>query len=61
MRVQSFIGKVTVEGLGQMDDHINHWIEEHNVEPKMIKQSFGYERARESSQQEPVVVVTVWY
>jgi len=27
----------------------------------MIKQPFGYERARESTHQEPVVVVTVWY
>ena len=61
MRVQTFVGKVNIEFLQQMDDHINNWLAEHNVEPKIVKQSFGYERCRESNTQEPVIVVTIWY
>ena len=61
MRVQSFVGKVTMEALSQMDEHINHWFEEHSVEPKMVKQSFGYERGHQAGQQKPVIAVTVWY
>ncbi len=61
MRVQTFIGKVTMDGLGLMDEHINRWLEQHNVEPKLVKQSFGYERPQQQGQQEPVIVVTVWY
>jgi hypothetical protein len=61
MRVQTFIGKVTMDGLNLMDEHINKWLEEHNVEPKLVKQSFGYERPQLQGQQEPVIIVTVWY
>ncbi len=61
MRVQTFLGPVSMESLQQMDEHVNDWLANHNVEPKHIKQSFGYENARESNRQEPVVIVTVWY
>ncbi|MCC6155504.1 MAG: hypothetical protein IT367_17175 [Candidatus Hydrogenedentes bacterium] len=61
MRVQTFLGRVSTESMQQMEEHINDWLTEHNVEPKHIKQSFGYERANQSSVQEPVIVVTVWY
>ena len=61
MRVQSFIGKVSMEGLRQMDDHINHWLERHQVEPKKVTQCFGSEKHREANSEEPVVVTSVWY
>ena len=61
MRVQTFLGRVSTESMQQMEEHINDWLTEDNVEPKHIKQSFGYERANQSSVQEPVIVVTVWY
>ncbi len=61
MRVQTFIGKVTMESLQMLDGHINQWLAQHNIEPKMIKQSFGYDRTREATQEEPVLVITIWY
>ncbi len=61
MRVQTFLGKVSVEALHQMDEHINHWLETHEVEPRRITQTFGYERTRDGGAQEPVVVTSVWY
>lgn len=61
MRVQTFVGKVSMESLQQMEEHINHWLAEHSVEAKHIKQSFGYERGHQSGVQEPVIVITVWY
>ena len=61
MRVQTFLGKVSMEALEQMDKHINRWLETHGVEPKHINQSFGYEHQREGGTQEPVILTSVWY
>ena len=61
MKVQTFRSKVSSETLQQMDLHINEWMEENNIQPKFINQSFGYEIHRQSGVQEPVVVISVWY
>jgi len=61
MRAQSFVGKVSMEGLKLMDEHINHWLEKHSVEPKMINQVFGSERHHHHDMEESVMVTTIWY
>jgi len=61
MRVQTFVGKVTFEALQQMDEHINQWMATHNIEPKMVTQSFGYDKPREACQEEPALVTSIWY
>jgi len=61
MRVQTFVGKVSIEGLRQMDDQINQWIEAHNVEPRFTNQTFGCEHHREVLCEEPVVITSIWY
>ncbi len=61
MRVQTFLGKVTVESLHQMDQHINAWLESHAIQPKHITQSIGYEKMKEGGSAEPVVVTSIWY
>jgi len=61
MRVQTFVGKVSIESLRQLDEHINHWLETHEVEPKHVSQTFGYGAHREASTQEPVIITTIWY
>ena len=61
MKVQSFLGKVTIEGLHQMDHHINEWLKRRRVTPLHIKQSFGSEKFHDGRNQEPIVVITVWY
>jgi hypothetical protein len=61
VRIQTFIGKVSVEALHQMDSTINHWMEANHVEPKFVHQNFGYERHNEVASQEPVVVTSIFY
>jgi hypothetical protein len=61
MRVQTFMSRVSVDALHQMDQHINDWLATHEVEPKMVSQSFGQDKARDGGVQEPIVVVSVWY
>ena len=61
MRVQTFLGKVTVDALRQMDDNINQWLEAHQTKPLVITQTFGYERHHDGGAQEPVVITSVWY
>ena len=61
MRVQTFIGKSSTEGLHQMDEHINHWLETHDIEPKLVTQSYGCGNHHEVSSQEPVIVTSIWY
>lgn len=61
MRVQTFVSKIGVDTLHEMDDHINRWIEEHNVEPKLVTQACGNAPARDVQSEEPVVITSIWY
>lgn len=61
MRVQSFLGKVSVEALHQMDQHINQWMESHGVEPKLVSQSFGFDKGKDGGANEPILVISIWY
>lgn len=61
MRVQSFIGKVSIAGLQQMDLQINEWLERHPVKIMQVKQSFGTDIHHDGRGREPIVVITVWY
>ena len=60
MRVQTFIGKSSNEGLHQMDEHINEWLKRTGVTPAFVKQSAGNERYH-GGEDEPIVVVSIWY
>lgn len=60
IRMHSFLGKVNIEGLHMMDDHVNEWLKRHQVTPIHIKQSFGSER-HHGAEAEPILVITVWY
>ena len=61
MKVQTFVGKVSVDTLKQMDEHINEWLAKHNAELKYVTQTFGNERHSHHSELEPVVITSVWY
>jgi len=61
MQVQTFLGKVSMDSLRHMDEHINEWLEAHRVEPNAIQQTFGYERHGDGDKQEPVIITSVWY
>ena len=61
MHVQSFIGKVSITGLQQMDHQINEWLDRTHVKPIQIKQSFGTDIHHDGRGREPIVVITIWY
>jgi len=61
MRVKTFLGKVNVEALRLMDEQVNEWLEENEVEPKLVTQAMGLEQFADTSHSEPVVVTSVWY
>jgi hypothetical protein len=61
MKIHTFVGKISIEGLQQMDDQINSWMKRLGVEPVHIKQSLGMERHHGGQTEEPVLVVSVWY
>lgn len=61
MQVQTFLGKVTIEGLHQLDQHINTWIKRHNVTPVHVLQSFGSEKHHDGRSSEPIIVTSIWY
>ncbi len=61
MRSQTFLAKVSIEALRQMDEHINQWMLDNDVKPKHVLQTFGYERSRGEGESEPVIVTSIWY
>jgi len=61
MRVHTFASKIGVDMLHAMDEHINKWLEEHNVEPKIVTQSCGSAPSRDVQGAEPVVITSIWY
>ena len=61
MKVQTFIGKVSIDGLNQMDNHINEWMKKNNVTPVQIRQSFGSNIHHDGRKQEPIIIVSLWY
>lgn len=61
VRVQTFMGKVSIEGLHQMDNHINEWLRRRNAKPLYVAQCFGADRHHDGRSQEPIMVTSVWY
>lgn len=60
MRVQSFVGKASVEGLHQMDNLINEWIKRSRAKIVQISQCSAIS-IRHDGSQESIIIVTVLY
>ena len=61
MRVHTFVGKLSMEGLGRMDEQINVWLETNGITPAIVTQTVGTDHHRETSSQEPVLITSLWY
>jgi hypothetical protein len=61
MRVHTFVGKLSMEGLSRMDEQINSWLETNQVTPALITQTSGLDHHRETASQEPVLITSIWY
>jgi hypothetical protein len=59
VRMRSFHGRLSDEGLGFMDDKINEWLDSHpEVEVKFVTSTVG---TYEGKIREPALVLNVWY
>ncbi len=61
MRVQSFIGKASVEGLHQLDHLINDWIKRTRLKILQITQCPCSTTRHDGRDQETIIIVTVLY
>lgn len=61
MKVQTFMGKASMEALAQMDHHINDWLARNHITPLHIKQTFGMGRHHDGRSDEPILIISVWY
>jgi hypothetical protein len=59
VRVRSFHGRLSDEGMGYMDDKINEWLDNHpEIEVKFVTTAIGQ---YEGKIREPALVLNVWY
>ena len=59
VRVRSFHGKLSEQGLEYMDHHINEWLDRHpEIEVKFVTSSIG---VFDGKIKEPAVILQVWY
>lgn len=61
MKMHTFMGKVNIEGLHQLDSNINDWLKENKPHLVEIRQSFGTHQHHDGRREEPVLLITVWY
>jgi hypothetical protein len=59
VRVRSFHGRLSDEGMAFMDEKINDWLDAHpEIEVKIVTTTIG---TFEGKIREPALVVNVWY
>lgn len=59
IRVRSFHGRLSDQGLGFMDEQINNWLDQHpEIEVKNVTTTVG---VFEGKIREPALIVNVWY
>jgi hypothetical protein len=59
IRVRTFHGRLSDEGLAYMDEKINQWLDEHDdIEVKLVTTSIGI---YETKSKDPALIVNVWY
>ena len=61
MKVHSFVSKLSVEAVRQMDDVINEWLAENHVSPRFVVQTIGSEGERQGHGRDPVLITSIWY
>ncbi|HEY8666687.1 MAG TPA: hypothetical protein VIL86_08490 [Tepidisphaeraceae bacterium] len=59
VRVRSFHGKLSDQGLGYLDDAVNDWLDRHpEVEVKFVTSTTG---VFEGKMREPALILNLWY
>jgi len=60
-RVKTFCAKTTHQTLKHLDEAISNWLQEKDIEVKMVCQVFGYCVGAAAAKEEPTLFVTIWY
>jgi hypothetical protein len=60
VKMHTFMGKATLEGVQHMDRQINEFLKIHRVKPLYVTQCFGTER-HHGAGEESVIITSVWY
>jgi hypothetical protein len=58
MKVQTFIGKISNQGVQQMDEQINAWLNRNGIKTEFVSQTVGSPLASENEQ---VIITSIWY
>ncbi|HOV33645.1 MAG TPA: hypothetical protein PLX23_09810 [Candidatus Hydrogenedens sp.] len=61
MRVQSFIGKASVDGIHQMDNLINEWIKRARPKILLMTQCPCSTSTHDERDKETIIIVTILY
>ena len=61
MRVKTFVTKLSVEAVHDMDGTIGDWIERNGAVLKIVTQTVGEEKGHDGRQAESVLVTSIWY
>lgn len=61
MKVKTFVAKLSVESIHEMDHTISEWMERNHATPKMVTQTIGDERGHDGRPAESVMVTSIWY
>jgi hypothetical protein len=59
IRVRTFHGRLSEEGMGFLDEKVNEWVDQHpEIDIKLVTTTIG---TFEGKIREPALVVNVWY
>ena len=61
LKVRTFYGNATREGMKYFDEHINSWIMENKADIRMTNLTFGDAKVGMSGSKEPCLLAMVWY
>jgi hypothetical protein len=61
VKVHSFVCKVSIEAVQQMDEVMSAWMTENQVVPQFVVQTASAEGDRQGHGRDPVLITSIWY
>ena len=61
MKVHTLVATLSIDGVHEMDTHINDWMERNKVTPSHITQTYAMETGHDGRRPESVIVTSIWY
>ncbi len=61
IQVRHFTGGLSTKALHFLDEEVNLWIKEDNIDVKMVREVFGQSPTGMSGSKEDAIFLSVWY